>query len=155
MLTKISWQEFISSIVFSALVYYVAIVLLYYRKDILKWSVNGIQINGMSKNVREINPIEETLSKKEMTVIESIGAKPNYGDVHELMEDLKTIFTNCARKKIMKQELIFAIGNRLQDYKQIKGTKVENEIILHIKNECNEKCSVELSDEELKTLWRP
>ena len=153
MLSKISWQEFDSSIAFLLLIYYVAIIVLYYRKDILKWSTSGIQINSSNNSVAEKNSIEETPDKKETAAVKSKEAKINYGDVRELMEDLKTIFISSAEKKVMKQELILSIRNKLHNYRQLKGTEIEREIIGHIKNECKEKCALDLENEELENLW--
>ncbi len=166
MFSNISWGQFISTIIFLSAIYYIAIILLYYRKDILNWSRHGIDLNKLSAQTAHASSAEQetknTISSKEelrpMSYNEFTAGtedKINYAEVHELMEDLKTIFINSAKNKIVKQELILAIRNKLHDYPQLKGTEIENEIIQHIKNECQEKCAFDLDKTELENLWKP
>ena len=46
MLSNITWQQFFSFILFFLSAYYFAIILFFYRKDILSWAVHGVRING-------------------------------------------------------------------------------------------------------------
>jgi hypothetical protein len=173
MLNNISWSQFLSSIISLVIVYYIAIIILYYRKDVLKWSTHGVFISRFNKDSAAI-PTELPLRQKESTTHPLQAPRPmsyneftvgedehnnsngkiNYAEVHELMEDLKTIFVSSAKKKIIKQELILAIQHKLQDYHQLKGTEIENEIAQHIKNECKEKCALDLAKSELENLWK-
>jgi hypothetical protein len=137
MLSKISWNQFITTILFLAWAYYTAIIVLFYRKDLLKWFAHGM-------------PLNQPRSKPQAIATEE---KINYAEVHELMEDLKTIFISSAKKKIIKQELILSIQNKLKGYQQLKGTEIENEIIGHIENECKEKCAIDLDKADLENLW--
>lgn len=173
MLSKISWDQFITTIIFLAIIYYIAVLMLYYRKDILKWSTHGVLINKFNISTVSSAPAQplqqkestnhplqapSPMSYNEFTVGEdehdNNKEKINYAEVHELMEDLKTIFVSSAKKKIIKQELILAIQNKLNDYRQFNGTEIENEITQHIKNECKEKCAFNLEKPELENLWK-
>jgi len=157
MFSKISWNQFLSTLIFLVIIYYIAIIILYYRKDILKWSRHGIDLNNLSKKTAFANSAQQekestTSSKEELSPMSynefTVGAeeKINYAEVHELMEELKMIFVSSSKKKIIRQELILAIQNKLKDYEQLKGTD--------IKNECKEKCNIDLEKAELENLWK-
>jgi len=158
MFSKISWPQFVSTAIFLLAIYYISIIILYYRHDIMRWAAHGITLGSANKNISATLPIEapRPMSYNELTVAatEQSLQKINYAEVHELMEELKTIFASASKKKIVKQELILAIQNKLKDYVQLKGAEIENEITQHIKNECKEKCAVCLGSEDLKNLWK-
>jgi len=167
MFSKISWSDFTSTIIFLSVIYYFAIIILYFRKDIMKWSTDGIILKRFNKSTAA-SEAEQPLYQKESTThsqhesrpmsysemtVDSI-AKFNQADVHELIEELKTILSSAQKKKMVKQELILVIHNKLAEYKQLKGTEIEKEIVQHIANECEEKCAIDLDKEDLENLWK-
>src|ERR1700729_737651 len=105
MLSKISWNQFITTIIFLAIIYYIVIIILYYKKDILKWSTHGVIINRFNKSTvasAAAQPLQQKestthplqaprpMSYNEFTVGEDehnhSNGKINYAEVHELME---------------------------------------------------------------------
>ncbi len=75
------------------------------------------------------------------------------GKVHELLQDLKGLLAAAAQSKVVKAELCMAIQLPLKEYSILKNLPLIAEINHHILSECQNTCSITLSDAEMNMLW--
>jgi hypothetical protein len=152
MLNKISWSYFLFLIASIVSVYYLYILLFYYRKEIIalgsrKKSVLGNNssytsaISNSNQNRSEPEPNNET------------DAQQSFTAVHELLEDLKVIFQRASKTKMIKEELIQAIGSKLKTYPLPIESELVEDINTHLIMEAKEKCQLDFSPEDLKGIW--
>ena len=151
MLSSISWSEFLTTIALLLVAYYVAIVSLYFRKEVFNLFSSG---TSNPQGFHLSNQIgERSFSYNEMTA--ATGKEDPYvnGKVHDLLEDVKNLFRTGAKAKIVREELIMALQLLLRDYPIFKDLPLRAEINHHIITECKSICSITLSDAEMNMLW--
>ena len=73
--------------------------------------------------------------------------------VHELLADLNQIFHDAEEQGYPKEELCFSIQKTLKQYKQLDQSAFQGSINNHITDESKNKCSILLSEDEVKMLW--
>jgi hypothetical protein len=129
MLEAVSWKTFLSIIFILSLLYYLSLVLLFYKKEVIR-----------------------LIRTKQVVTQPSDAQLPNTL-IHELLEDLKQLFLKASRQGYPKEELILALQVLLRNYRSLKGGALEPEISNHIRTVCSEICSISLSDLELGRLW--
>ena len=135
MFRSVSWLQYIETILILFSIYYPVVILLYFRKDVLKYFTHGIIF---SKPVDQANEI----SRQDIQPA-----------VYELMDDLNRAFKNATDKKLIKEELLMMLQKLMKQYPQLKEHELKNEITQHIKSHCSDRCNMMLSDEEIKMLW--
>ena len=75
------------------------------------------------------------------------------GKVQLLMQELNSLLTAAVKTKTIREELVVALQMLLRDYSDLKDQPITSELNQHIKDECKNICSINLSDVELKMLW--
>jgi hypothetical protein len=154
MCSSVSWSGFLQAILILSAIYYSAVLILFYRNDLIAWFNNFG--SAKSKTVLQKN----TSSDVDETSTKDIHKKPDekeiilQSQVHDLMEELKIIFIEATGDKIKKPELLLKIQKKLKEYPQIKGSGFDAEVNHQIEFESNEQCEIILSDEELNMLWK-
>jgi heme/copper-type cytochrome/quinol oxidase subunit 1 len=141
MFSKISWQGFMAAIAVLLFIYYMVIALLYYRRDIARLSRNGFK-----KSAHQKQTPDPAVSKTE-------NDQTLFSSVHELMDELKTIFTTAAERKFPKQELLMALQSKLKSYAPLKDTFMRSSINYHIVQESQIQCGFAVDEFELSQLW--
>ncbi len=134
MLSKISWSEFIWFLVFVLATYYAAVLSLYFRKEVFALLQHG--------------------SPKILSVV-SLNDEISLSVVHDLLEDLKKVFSIAAKTKMVKEELLQAIRVKLKSYPGLQGSDLQEDISNHIKIEAKTICGITLETTELKQFWNP
>jgi hypothetical protein len=151
MLSAISWSQFLMTITFVLLIYYLIITAFCFRKEIFNFfkpRVSGPQGFTLSNQSQE-----HPLSYNEITA--ATGKEDPYinGKVHELLEELKSLLSTAAKAKTVREELIMALQLLLRGYPVFKNLPLREEINQHIITECKVICSITLSEAEMKMLW--
>jgi hypothetical protein len=152
MLNKISWSSFIWILVLAVVVYYLYVFIAYYRKDIFSFgTITKKPPELKNKNKSSIN---NKPSHPDNSPIEpEIPGEESFTVVHELLEDLKELFLTASKKKMVKEELIQAIGSKLKTYPSLRETELAEDINTHLILESKEKCQMDLLPEDLKQIW--
>lgn len=136
MFTSFSWQQYIIFILIGSLVYYMYILLRYYR-------------DGLSNFIKKIKNIpfvsEEKQNNKTLT--------PGDTTLNELLEELKILFQLASNRKYPKEELMMALQLKLREYDQFKNTHFEIAVNNFIAAESDNQCSIHLGEEDQRVLW--
>ncbi|MFT3932816.1 MAG: hypothetical protein QM726_04295 [Chitinophagaceae bacterium] len=151
MFNSISWSAYIQFILVASLVYYVIVLLIYYRKDMLHLAKEGFP--GKKKLVTAIvNPVSIP-TKEPVVSTDETNNNIMFSSVHDLLEEFKTLFPEAGQKKFIKEELIVAVQIALKKYSTIKGTvfqiAVNNQVVQHAKD----YCGFELDQYDIKCIW--
>lgn len=134
MLEQISWSTYFSVIATLAVIYYLLIILLYYRKDIAdvvngklstKTEANGEAAAGRSN---EVQNLEEIIAKIKGTLLES-GAEAG------------------------KDELLTKLGQTLANFEGLQKPAFRVALTNYIIKQAKELCGVRFSEEELDSKW--
>jgi hypothetical protein len=153
MLNNISWSSFIWLLFPALIAYYLYVVVAFYRKEIL--SLGTLNKKSVDKNILNNVPSSKKPNVPDKPpVVSEISGEDSFTFVHELLEDLKELFFRASRKKMVKEELIQAIGSKLKTYPSLRETELVEDINTHLILESKEKCQVDLLPEDLKQIWK-
>lgn len=146
MLNNISWGQFLTVIGALMAIYYLYIIIAYFRKDIKSLAAkrpgNG---RGTQHTVTGNSP--------DLPPPGTNTYDTHISTVHELMDELNNTFNKCASQGFKKPETIMAIQLKLGGYPQLKGTPFQVSVNNQIATEALGKCGIRLEDEELQSLW--
>lgn len=136
MFHSVSWQQYIIFILVLLFVYYVYILLRYYRNELFH----------LLKGVKKLPAIlEENRNNKTLS--------PGNAKLNELLEELKILFQLASQRKYPKEELMMALQLKLREYDQFKNTPFEIAVNNFIAEESENQCSIHLSVEDQRVLW--
>lgn len=136
MLKQISWTEYFVAIGLLLLIYYVLIVVVYFRSDIWQLVSGKKQLALATAG----NTVEQDVNTDEEKL---------YNNANNLIAELKLLFA----KKYVKEELIVALQQKLKSYNFLKETAYQASINNFIELEAENKSSLYLSEEELRIVW--
>lgn len=137
MLHNISWSQYIITIGILMLLYYIAIILLYYRDEAIGFIRKGpTSISpGSNTNTEKATDREEIMDGLDSTVADLAGILEKAGTT------------------LSRQELLRRLHHRLSSYAGLRHPAfriaINNYIITHAKNLCKQT----FSSEELNTTW--
>jgi len=151
MLTGISWGQFLFFWMVLLMVYYMAVASIFYRKDILHLLKNGFA----RKKVLAVAPHADSKAIIGKTPVkEVIKDKPtDQSAIHDLLEELKTVLSNAAKKSFQKEELLMALQVLFKKYQSIKNTPFQIAVNNQIIRECQDSCAIELRTIDLINIW--
>lgn len=115
MLNNITWYQFILYSFSLIGIYYAYILIVYYRKD-LSDIISGRKTVISSPNKKSAS---DTKPKKE---IESEAVEKLFTSAMELSEAIKTIFQEALYQDTGKEEIVFLLSKKIQQYSQLKRT---------------------------------
>ena len=138
MIKQVSWAEYCSVLAVLTAAYYFLIILIYYRND--AWQL----LSGQRKL------LPATTGYTDSTTPPLTDEQRQYEVVNELVNELKPLF----EKSYIKEEMVMALQIKLMEYPQLKGTAFQVAVNNYIQMESENKCSVYLSEDELKGLWQ-
>jgi hypothetical protein len=73
--------------------------------------------------------------------------------VYDLTEELKGFITDIAERSYIKEEVVTGIQLIINSYKKLEGSSYQKSINDFIKNECEEFCSIHLSEDDIRRIW--
>jgi len=136
MFTSVSWQQYIIFITIISAVYYIYILLRYYR----------IEVINFIKRIKNIPVVFE--EKKNIKTIATVDAT-----VNQLLGELKILFQLASKKNYPKEELMVALRLKLEEYDQFQNTSFEIAVNKFMATESESICSIHLGKEEIDQLW--
>lgn len=151
MLQQISWNDYWKIIGMLTVCYECAILLLFYRQDILL----------LAKRKRWVLPVARNAASTETEGSTATEEEDEYADedenllpfAHDLSENIKAFITHAGDKAYVKEELCFGLQQRIKDYPQLNNTRYQREINTVIMVECKKQCAMHLRAGELDKLW--
>jgi hypothetical protein len=172
MLEQFTWQQFLIAALILSLVWYIAVVLLYYRRDISKFTSDRSQkqperLQHEWEEELEDEPEEKTLMGRAREP-EGVSSVPmdalrfapkeedpdeyrdtELGIVPDVLEELKSIFHILQTEGGTKEDFISLFALISSKYPRIKGTPNQQALNEHIR----ENVLFPISDKELDRLW--
>jgi len=136
MFTSVSWQQYIVFISITAVIYYIYILLRYYRNEVINF-IKGIKNTPV--------PSKEKNNGKTITTPDET--------LNELLGELKILFQLASRRNYPKEELMMALQLKLKEYGQFKNSSFEIAVNNFIANESDNQCSIHLGKEDQRVVW--
>lgn len=167
MLEQFTWQQFLVAALIGSLIWYAAVVLLYYRRDISKFPAEKSrqQPESLQREWEEEprEPGEEALmggvrepDGASSLPMEALRFAPKaedeearLGAVPDVLEELKTIFSILEKEGGTKEDFISLFALVSAKYPQIKDTPSQRALNEHIRA----GLLFPISNEELDQLW--
>lgn len=136
MLQGISWQTYLTVTAVLLLIYYTAILFLYYRQDMALLFCQHIPFNKQNGAFTEqVHPSGD---------INTLGAN---------LKDEIIAYAASAGAEYNKEELQYGLQLLLKKYAVLKDSIVQADITKTMISACENNCSIVLSDEEAGMLW--
>jgi len=129
MLSNVSWSEYGTTILLATIIYYLLIWLIIYK--------GKVSLLASIANVRNISVHAEDPDETIATA-------------QHVIDDLRQLFIRDANKN----ELLYALQLKLQKYNQWNEHGFRDTINQYILNECQTKCSIRLSEDDQRALWK-
>ncbi len=136
MLQSISWQTYFTVSAVLLAIYYVAILLLYYRQDMAMLFRQQVSFKNQTGSF--------TKQEQASGDINTLGAN---------LEDEIIAYAASAGADYNKTELQYGLQLLLKKYAVLKDSILQPEITKTIISACENNCSIVLSDEEAGMLW--
>jgi len=156
MLEKISWGDYWSTIAIAVAIYEILIILLFFRKDSLqlagKISKGRFKVNALQKSQQQ-NLFPTDTENYNTSVSETAEHEIMMPQIHDLMQSLKSFISDVAERSFIKEEVIMGLQIILRDQKNLISTVFQKSINDFIAVECENKCSIHFSADDLKILW--
>lgn len=158
MFTNISWGNYIVAVVLLLASWYLFIGLRFYFDDIKE-----IVIGKRKLHFRRLGNTNYQETQSELHYQDSsqgILPEATFGefdttflDVDALVEQLKDIVTDAAKRKLLKQEFIDHLRLVLKEYPSVKNSAFSSSVSELIVSECGRLESITLTQREAEGLW--
>ena len=148
MLNNISWASYGIAISIIVVIYYVVILVKYYRLDLQKY-------------IQQISGRRLSLEKANLISIEN-NPGSNYNNTFEndidifsqqLLSNLQSLVKTGASRKYPREELLLSIQLELQNHPELPDNLQWDSVNNLIISLCKNYCSIHLSREEVSALW--
>lgn len=140
MLQSISWQNYFTVCAILLVIYYSAIIFLYYRQDVAVL----LRQQVVFRKHGTFAPATQTVTSQPGNDIDALGSN--------LTDEIKA-FAASAGNQYNKTELQYGLQLLLKKYAVLKNSEAQAGITKTIISECENNCSIVLSDEEAGMLW--
>lgn len=134
MINNISWGDYWFTLLILTLIYYVYVLLVYYRSNL----------------VRRIQP---AFFSRRPEVSSSSDDDELLPVVQSLTDEMIAYLEQASKADAVKPEIIFALQRIAKKYKEVKESPYQSSVNRLLQFECENKCAVHLSEEEIKQVW--
>ena len=151
MIKQVSWADYATALGVIVTLYYIAVIFLYYRNDVLKL------LSGKSKLARAGQFTSESIPASPPVGNPADSERNAVSNEQRLFESTNLLLSELSplfEKEYIKEELIMALQVQLRKYPELKNTTYQISINNYIEMESENKCSVTLSEHELRGLWQ-
>ena len=158
MFTNISWGNYIVAVVLLLASWYLFVGLRFYFDDI-KEIVTGkrkLQFRRLGNtNYQEPQSELNYQNSPEVTSTQSSFGEfdTTFQDVDNLVERLKNVIADAAKRKFHKQEFLDYIKSILREYPSVKDSPFRSSVSELIVSECDKLESITLTQTEAEGLW--
>jgi hypothetical protein len=150
MLNNISWASYVFAISITVIIYYIFVLILYYRQDLQNIIFRKADYRGKSTR-------SNSYSSNEYQGIDSNELTTANADQNNLMPELLLILQNLiktgANRNFPKEEILLSLQLKLQQFPALKESVHKEQINQFILTAFESICSIHLSGEEISALW--
>jgi len=136
MFPLIPWSDFLFAILLVLFTYWLVIGLIYYRNELRSILKNGFKIRIHSVSDKQDNQDEDLFSQ-----------------CNDCATKLKLFIRGEAIHEKDRNILLSQMKIIIRQHPLLVSTKWQIPVNNLIKYECKQRCSVEISDEEIRTIW--
>ena len=129
MLRTISWQQYLLFLFIVIVIYYLCVWIICYKAKLPSFSF----LEDHNSSSHDEDDIPDELQ----------------GNAWKVIRELKPVF----HSRQNKHELIYALQAKLKDYQQWDEPGFRETINVYILGQSEKKCSIRLSEEDLRVLW--
>ena len=130
MLASVTWAQYFIALLIASLIYYLFIWFIFYKAKI-SFLPGTSSFRGA--NLQPEDSPDEMLSTTQ-----------------QIIDEIKPLFTDGRNKN----ELIYALQLKLKNYKNWEDPSLREVINAFISTECESKCSIRLSEDDQRALWK-
>jgi hypothetical protein len=135
----VSWGELSMGLMVTGIVWYTYVALVYYRPA----------IKGFGKN-KKAEPAPVIWSRD--TGQDNAPRNDPHARVHELMQELKSVFTAAVRDQLSKAQILEALAVRLVKYKDLPS-EIKAAVTQYVVQEFSLQLRMTVGVEEINALW--
>jgi hypothetical protein len=149
MVNNISWASYLYAISFILVIYYIVVLILYYRNDLQKYFLKSREsFNSPSTNRTA------KVEKNEAQIIEPrINNEHKNGSIEKLLSNIKSLIKTSASRKFPREELLLSLQLELKNQSAFQDSTYRDIINNYIIEACENYYSIHLSEEEVSALW--
>ncbi|HTF29299.1 MAG TPA: hypothetical protein VK625_10665 [Flavitalea sp.] len=145
MLQIISWQQYVSYLGLTLLIYYAIFLVLFGRNYLRTINVAG-----------SFETTDPNFKKSKKLFAGNLGAKENrdllYSVVHDAVNEIQAFLQNL-KMPITNEEIIISLNAIVQKYPSLKKGNFRQSINDLIVITCENSCSIKLSADDLREVW--
>ena len=153
MFSNISWFQYVIFICAAALTWYVAILYIYYRHDLLqilltkKTFQSGDGKTGHNLNFQQEHPAGINLKNS--------SSSPDMGQfLQSFTDEIAAYLEEAGKNKVVKANLLISIGRIANKYPLLAKSEFQKSLDQFIKLQTETYCAMFLSEEDLNNVWR-
>lgn len=148
----ISWGTYLTAWFVTSALYYVIVILLFFRKGINMLAIRNRLKQG-SVGDRKRQTADEILFRagtdKQDQQLDAAAAAP----MHSLVDELQAYISQAGKQEASKEEVSASLKKLLQKYPAIKGSLFQEGITNLIAVISENNCGIHFSADELSGLW--
>lgn len=153
MFSNISWFEYLTFIMVSALVYYVFVLFTYYRYDllqILKAKEDGVEVE------EKFRPKFEFQQEHAPGIhLKNPYPSPDISQIIQSFTDETAAYLKeAAKNKVAKENMLFSLGKITHKYPSLASSEFKESLNQFIINQTETYCAMCLNEEDLNKMWR-
>src|SRR5665213_2078658 len=142
MFTNISWSEYSIFILISVFIYYIIILVIFYKGEIVN-RVENLQLQH--KRLIKYNPSDSEEIESDLNSVSIDYAN----EIIKLQEEIQSQLQRAKSKKSIKEEIIMSLQLVLQNYPAIKESSNKDFINNYIKEVLENLCSIHFDEKEI------
>ncbi len=164
MINNISWASYSYAIVILLVFYYLVVLVFFYKKDIgVIYTVSQkFLFPGLSEQIPEGWEVfsENDYDLKKESLDQRIDSEFQVvGDdlfrlIQSLQDEMEAYFSDASKLRTNKSEIIFSIQQLLSKYPHPGIPTYRISLNKFIENSLTKYCSIRLTEEEMKQLWK-
>lgn len=153
MLSNISWSEYLTFVAVSALIYYVYVVFVYYRHDLLQLGDSKAPLSSPVLNLQAAS------SQSRHSGSNHEGYLPKAADgaplpiVQSLVDEVKAYMEEAGSNEIHKDVILQCLRVIAGKYPPLNDSEYKDAVVQLIIDEAEMNCAVFLSDSEVRRIW--
>jgi hypothetical protein len=158
MFTNISWGNYTVAVVLLLTSWYLFVGLRFYFDDIKEIVTGKRKLQFRRLRSTNYQNSQSELNYKDSS--EAASSESSFGefdttfqDVDALVERLKNVIADAAKRKLLKQEFIDYLRLVLKEYPSVKNSPFSSSVSELIVSECDKLESITLTQGEAEELW--
>lgn len=159
MMSSISSIEFFTYISVALLCYYLIIVTVYYKNELLEFRTLLFKLTSGRPDGQKVSVETQAIFQPINEPVLHETFKPGsdvteHTMLNELLEKLGHQIASAAERNLIKEELLVSLQLLLKQFSNLKYSSFVSSIESYIQSNVENECSIYLTDLEVSSLWK-